>query len=166
LSGQALRESSPPIRVGFAETRDAAARATSGQAALLVGASSADALWAVAVALGVGLLFTAPVAPPSTDCQSARPRILRAMKAKICKRQMIMSQLTVRHVSAEIVRSLKRRSAAHGRSAEAEHREILREALREGAGDFEARAKILRERLRSRVDATEIIRADRDREGE
>ena len=59
-----------------------------------------------------------------------------------------MSQLTVRNVSAEVVRSLKQRAAAHGRSAEAEHREILREALREGADDFEARAKILRERLR------------------
>ena len=77
-----------------------------------------------------------------------------------------MNQPTVRNVSAEIVRSLKQRAAAHGRSAEAEHREIFREALREGADDFEARAKILRERLRSRVDATEIIRADRDREGE
>jgi hypothetical protein len=50
-------------------------------------------------------------------------------------------------------------------NAEAEHREILREALREGADDFEARAKILRERLRSSVDTTEIIRADRDRDG-
>ncbi len=75
-----------------------------------------------------------------------------------------MSQLTVRNVSAELVRSLKQRAAAHGRSAEAEHREILREALREGADDFEARAKILRERLRSRVDTTEIIPADRDRD--
>ncbi len=33
-----------------------------GGIAVLVGASSADALWAVAVALGVGLLFTAPMA--------------------------------------------------------------------------------------------------------
>ena len=77
--------------------------------------------------------------------------------------QAAMSQLTVRNVSAEIVRSLKQR-AAHGRSAEAEHREILREALREGADDFEARAKILRKRLHSTVDTTEIIRADRDRD--
>ncbi|MGA9846946.1 MAG: hypothetical protein WBQ45_04820 [Roseiarcus sp.] len=76
-----------------------------------------------------------------------------------------MSQLTVRNVSAEIVRSLKQRAAAHGRSAEAEHREILREALPEGADNFEARAKILRERLRSPVDTTEVIRADRDRDG-
>ena len=33
-----------------------------GGIAVLAGASSADALWAVAVALGVGLLFTAPLA--------------------------------------------------------------------------------------------------------
>ncbi len=81
----------------------------------------------------------------------------------ICGRQM--GQLTVRNVSAEFVWSLKQRAAAHGRSAEAENREILREALREGADNFEARAKILRARLRSSVDTTEIIRADRDRDG-
>jgi len=75
-----------------------------------------------------------------------------------------MSQLTVRNVSAELVRSLKQRAAAQGGSAEAEHREILREALRERADDFEARAKILRGRLRSTVDSSEIIRADRDRD--
>jgi plasmid stability protein len=40
-----------------------------------------------------------------------------------------MSQLIVRNLSPEIVSSLKARAAAHGRSAEAEHREILREAL-------------------------------------
>ena len=75
-----------------------------------------------------------------------------------------MSQLTVRNISAELVRSLKQRAAENGRSAEAEHREILREALRKGAHDFEARAKILRERLHSTVDSSEIIRADRDRD--
>ena len=75
-----------------------------------------------------------------------------------------MGQLTVRNVSAELVRSLKQRAAAHGRSAEAEHREILRQALLEGADDFEARARALRERLRSTLDSTDIIRADRDRD--
>ncbi len=75
-----------------------------------------------------------------------------------------MNQLTVRNISAELVRSLKQRAAEHGRSAEAEHREILREALREGSDDFEARAKILRGRLRSTVDSSDIIRADRDRD--
>ncbi len=45
-----------------------------------------------------------------------------------------MGQLIVRNVGEEIVRALKRRAARHGRSAEAEHREILRTALR---GDAE-----------------------------
>jgi antitoxin FitA len=40
-----------------------------------------------------------------------------------------VSQLIVRNVGEQIVRALKRRAARHGRSAEAEHREILRAAL-------------------------------------
>ena len=48
--------------------------------------------------------------------------------------------------------------------AEAEHREILREALLEGEEDFAARAKALRGRLRSTVDGASVIRADRDRD--
>lgn len=75
-----------------------------------------------------------------------------------------MSQLTVRDVSAELARALKQRAAARGRSAEAEHHEILRQALSQGADDFEARARALRERLRSTVDSTDIIRAERDRD--
>jgi plasmid stability protein len=39
-------------------------------------------------------------------------------------------QLIVRNVDEGIVRALKRRASRHGRSAEAEHREILRTALR------------------------------------
>lgn len=45
-----------------------------------------------------------------------------------------MAQLIVRNLDSDLVRALKRRAARHGRSAEAEHREILREAL---AGDIE-----------------------------
>jgi plasmid stability protein len=41
-----------------------------------------------------------------------------------------MSQLLVREVDEELVAALKRRAAAHGRSAEAEHRLILDESLR------------------------------------
>lgn len=74
-----------------------------------------------------------------------------------------MAQLTVRNVNEQIVRSLKRRAADHGRSAEAEHREILRQALLEDGADFAARARALRRRLRSTVDSSEVIRADRDR---
>jgi plasmid stability protein len=43
--------------------------------------------------------------------------------------------LHVRNVDQELIVRLKRRAARHGRSAEAEHREILRQAL---AGEDEA----------------------------
>ena len=51
-----------------------------------------------------------------------------------------MSQLIVRNVDPRIVQALKRRAASHGRSAEAEHREILRDVLlaQSGAGSFKA----------------------------
>lgn len=39
------------------------------------------------------------------------------------------AQLIVRNLEEEVVRELRLRAARHGRSAEAEHREILREAL-------------------------------------
>lgn len=39
------------------------------------------------------------------------------------------TQLIVRNLDEEVVRELKLRAARHGRSAEAEHREILRQAL-------------------------------------
>jgi plasmid stability protein len=42
----------------------------------------------------------------------------------------MVKQLVVRNVEDDIARALKRRASRHGRSAEAEHREILREALR------------------------------------
>ena len=74
-----------------------------------------------------------------------------------------MPQLTVRRVAPRVVRELKRRAAANGRSAEAEHREILCKALLEAEENFAARAKALRRRLRSSIDTTEIVRADRDR---
>jgi plasmid stability protein len=38
-------------------------------------------------------------------------------------------QLVVRKVEGEVIRALNLRAAQHGRSAEAEHREILRQAL-------------------------------------
>jgi plasmid stability protein len=40
-----------------------------------------------------------------------------------------MSQLVVRNVDPAVVKALKMRAASKGRSAEAEHREILRDAL-------------------------------------
>ncbi len=54
-----------------------------------------------------------------------------------------MGQLTVRKVDDEIIRRLKIRAAEHGRSAEAEHREILKQALlpEAAAEDFWASGK-------------------------
>ncbi|MCB1057407.1 MAG: DNA-binding protein [Acidobacteria bacterium] len=41
-----------------------------------------------------------------------------------------MAQLTLSDLDEDLVRRLELRAAQHGRSAEAEHREILRQALR------------------------------------
>lgn len=43
-----------------------------------------------------------------------------------------MAQLIVRRVDEDLVRRLKQRAVSHGRSAEEEHRQILRAALRPG----------------------------------
>ena len=42
-----------------------------------------------------------------------------------------MATLTVRNLDEDLVRALRIRAAEHGRSAEAEHREILRQILTE-----------------------------------
>lgn len=75
-----------------------------------------------------------------------------------------MAQLTVRNIAEQLVTALKQRAAAHGRSAEAEHRAILRQTLLVAEADFAERARGLRQRLRSRDDSSELIRADRDRD--
>lgn len=45
-------------------------------------------------------------------------------------RGIIVANLIVRDIDESLVRALKQRAASHGRSAEAEHREILASALR------------------------------------
>ena len=42
---------------------------------------------------------------------------------------VVPSNLVVRNIDPAVAQALKQAAAAHGRSAEAEHREILREAL-------------------------------------
>lgn len=42
-----------------------------------------------------------------------------------------MPQLIVRNLETDLVKKLRLRAARHGRSSEAEHREILRQALNE-----------------------------------
>jgi plasmid stability protein len=44
-----------------------------------------------------------------------------------------MAQLLVRNIEDQVVRALKIRAARHGRSAEEEHRQILRQALGQAA---------------------------------
>ncbi|HLY54012.1 MAG TPA: plasmid stabilization protein [Stellaceae bacterium] len=57
-----------------------------------------------------------------------------------------MATLTVRNLDEDVVRRLRIRAAEHGRSAEAEHREILRLAL---AGDNDPMAE--RQRVAERL---------------
>jgi plasmid stability protein len=75
-----------------------------------------------------------------------------------------MAQLLVRQIDEALVEALKRRAAAHHRSAEAEHRAILESALRPASRDFATRAAQLRAATtgRSQVDSAELIRQDRD----
>jgi antitoxin FitA len=75
-----------------------------------------------------------------------------------------MAQLTVRNISDDIVRALRLRAAKHGRSAEAEHRVILAEALQSAdEAQFWARADALRARSRrQRSDSGELQRQMRD----
>lgn len=75
-----------------------------------------------------------------------------------------MAQLLVRELPPDLVDALKRRAAEHGRSAEAEHRIILEEALRPRDNGFWERAAKVREELRGRIsgDSTDLIREDRD----
>jgi plasmid stability protein len=79
---------------------------------------------------------------------------------------MTMGQLTVRKVDDEIIRRLKIRAAEHGRSAEAEHREILKQALlaepKVSAEEWWQRAAQLRRRVGRMPDSTDFIRKMRD----
>lgn len=78
-----------------------------------------------------------------------------------------MAQLTVRNVDDEIAAALKARAAKSGRSAEAEHRLILQEALRpRHRGDFFEQARARRVKLpEGQATTTDILREDRDRAG-
>lgn len=75
-----------------------------------------------------------------------------------------MPQLLVRELDQEVVGLLKRRAAANGRSAEAEHRAILEAALRPDAEPLWKVAERLRKQTEGRggPTGTEIIRQYRD----
>jgi plasmid stability protein len=79
-----------------------------------------------------------------------------------------MGQLTVRKLDDEVIRQLKIRAAVNGRSAEAEHREILKQALvpapapKMSMQEWLERARAQREQQRPVSDGTPIIRKMRD----
>ena len=75
-----------------------------------------------------------------------------------------MGVLTVRALDDSLIKELRIRAARHGRSAEAEHRLILEDALRPRRKSFRSIAKRRRQTLEGRdfSDSTEIIRRFRD----
>ncbi len=78
---------------------------------------------------------------------------------------VMASSLHVRNLDDELVARLKRRAARHGRSAEAEHREILRQALSvEPEASFEELAAQLRKltAAREQTPSEELLREGRD----
>jgi antitoxin FitA len=80
-----------------------------------------------------------------------------------------VATLTVRNLEEELVRALRIRAAQRGRSAEAEHREILREALaadRQAPSRAEAAERLAEFRRRTAgrgaAPAAELLRESRD----
>ena len=73
--------------------------------------------------------------------------------------------LSVRNLDEDLIARLRRRAARHGRSAEAEHREILRQALAdEGEASFEDLAAQFRALTKGRKHtlSEELLREGRD----
>jgi plasmid stability protein len=73
--------------------------------------------------------------------------------------------LHLRNVEDELIAKLKRRAAQHGRTAEAEHREILRQALAdEQEPSFDTLAAELRQltRRRKATPSEVLLREGRD----
>ena len=77
----------------------------------------------------------------------------------------VPGNLHVRNLDDELIARLKRRAARHGLSAEAEHREILRQALaNETEPSFEQLAADLRNltKLRRQTPSEVLLREARD----
>jgi plasmid stability protein len=56
---------------------------------------------------------------------------------------IFMAQLLVRNIEGRVVRELKVRAARHGRSAEEEHRQILRDALGQAGPPLSLKEQLL-----------------------
>jgi plasmid stability protein len=76
-----------------------------------------------------------------------------------------MGQLIVRGLDDQLIQVLKQRATRAGRSAEAEHRAILEQALRPEAEPFARTAARLRARTPPQsTDSAALLRRDRDRD--
>ncbi len=101
----------------------------------LVDIADRDALLAVVLVVNSNMLVYAA----DTDSQVMRvaqdPRTFFSSRRQtlllISRSAAMPGDLHLRNVDDELIARLKRRAARHGRSAEAEHREILRQALRD-----------------------------------
>ena len=71
-----------------------------------------------------------------------------------------MPQLTVRNVPESVVRALRIRAAHSGRSAEAEHRALLAEALAAGGSGFWEKAATLRRKTKKRQTDSGILQRE------
>jgi plasmid stability protein len=79
------------------------------------------------------------------DSESIESSALNAAEARVA------GNLHVRNLDDDLIARLKRRAARHGRSTEAEHREILRQALAtEVEPSFESLAADLRKLTKDR----------------
>jgi antitoxin FitA len=77
----------------------------------------------------------------------------------------VAGNLIVRNLDDDLIKRLKRRAARHGRSTEAEHREILRQALSaEAEISFDKLAGELRKltKRRKQTPAEILLREGRD----
>jgi plasmid stability protein len=84
------------------------------------------------------------------------------MISRVCR---MAGNLHVRKLDEELIAKLKRRAARHGRSTEAEHREILRQALAgEVEPSFDTLAAELRKltKRRKQTPSEVLLRAGRD----
>ena len=74
-----------------------------------------------------------------------------------------MAQLTVRNLSGDLVRSLRVRAAQNGRSAEAEHRLILDQALKSDWTAWWERVDAFRSKTKKqKSDSAQLLREMRD----
>ena len=76
-----------------------------------------------------------------------------------------MAQILVRNLDDSVVADLKRVAQLHGRSLEAEVREVLTAATRSDRSELRARLAAMRARQGPQTgpDSVELIREDRDR---